>query len=201
MDDATRDGTNDPKPAPAPGGLHQISMSFSPEEDRVLLRISTTDHNECRLWLTRRFVRILWKALLQVLNAQPDIARGVGSAGPMGRPDLEPKVKEAILAMQHHDVVQASDFSQKYDVKKENKPVSEKPMLVIGGACYASKDNHTRIKFQTADGKEINVKLNAELVHALCHLLVATAVKAEWNLELVIGGANVFVPEKPTHLH
>ena len=191
MDDATRDGTNEPKPAPAPSGLHQISMSFSPEEDRVLLRISTTDHNECRLWLTRRFVRILWKALLQVLTAQPDVVR----------PDLEPKVKDAIIAMQHHDIVQASDFSKKYDVKKENKPVSEKPTLVIGGACYASKDSTTRIKFQTADGKEVNVKLNAELVHALCHLLVATTVKAEWNLDLTIGGANVFVPEKPTHLH
>lgn len=156
----------------------------------MLLRISTTDHAECRLWLTRRFVRVLWRALLQVLSNHPDM-----------RPDLEPKVKDAIVAMQHHDVVHGSDFSQKYDAKKENRPVNEKPMLVIGGACYASKDNTTRIKFQTADGKEINVKLNSELIHALCHLLVATTVKAEWSLDLVIGGANVFVPEKPSHLH
>jgi hypothetical protein len=39
--------------------LHQITMSHSAEDERLLLRISTTEKNEFRFWLTRRFVQVL----------------------------------------------------------------------------------------------------------------------------------------------
>jgi len=34
--------------------LHQINLGYSPEEDRLLLRINTTGKTEYRLWMTRR---------------------------------------------------------------------------------------------------------------------------------------------------
>ena len=40
--------------------LHQMTMSFSAEDDRLLLRLSTRDMTEYQLWLTRRFVKVLW---------------------------------------------------------------------------------------------------------------------------------------------
>ena len=40
--------------------LHQFQMAFVAEQDRMLLRISTRDKAELRLWMTRRVVRLLW---------------------------------------------------------------------------------------------------------------------------------------------
>lgn len=199
-DDAPDDAPSADKPAAksggAAGGLHQMSMSFSPEEDRILFRLSTTEQVECRLWFTRRYTRLLWKALKQRF----DIA---GDAGPEARPDLDPKVKDAMLAMQHHDAVQQGDFTKRFDEGGENKPLEDQPMLVMGGACTPQPDGKgTRLTFRSKEGKEIGVTLNDDLLHAFCHLLQQTATKAEWNLDMVLGGANVFIPdESETSVH
>ena len=33
--------------------IHQLSVSYQAEQDRLLLRVSSTDGQEMRLWLTR----------------------------------------------------------------------------------------------------------------------------------------------------
>ena len=49
-----------------------MTMGFSAEDDRLLLRLSTRDRTEYRLWLTRRFVKVLWGALIQTLEKTPE---------------------------------------------------------------------------------------------------------------------------------
>ena len=51
--------------------LHQMTMGFSAEDDRLLLRLSTRDMTEYQLWLTRSFVKVLWGALIQILEKAP----------------------------------------------------------------------------------------------------------------------------------
>ena len=84
--------------------LHQMTMSYVAAEDRILFRLSTTSESEYRMWFTRRFVRILWGALIQVLERHPTI-----------RDDMSKNVKEAVLGMQHQEAVQQSDFQQPDD--------------------------------------------------------------------------------------
>ena len=45
-------------------------MSFMAENDRLLMRVSTTDKNEFHFLLTRRFVNILWPALMTVIEKE-----------------------------------------------------------------------------------------------------------------------------------
>ena len=44
--------------------LHQIRIDYHQEQDRLLLRISTDEGSELRFWLTRRFVKSMWPALM-----------------------------------------------------------------------------------------------------------------------------------------
>ena len=46
--------------------LHQLKLDFIPEQDRLLLRVSTDTRLEVRLWLTRRILRLLWPLLVNV---------------------------------------------------------------------------------------------------------------------------------------
>jgi hypothetical protein len=169
--------------------LHQMTMSFSPQEDRLLLKVSTTAKTEIHLWLTRRFTQVLWNALMQAVEKNPDI-----------RPDLEPKAREAVKAMQHQEAVQAVDLSQKHDEKKENKPITEKPLLVTGGKVEAD-GKLVKLTFLTAENQEINMALNKELLHALCHLMMRLSATAEWGLDLAVGDGNVVVPEGQHMVH
>ena len=54
--------------------LHQLKLDFIPEHDRLLLRVSTDNQLEVRLWLTRRALRLMWPLLVQMVRAAPEIA-------------------------------------------------------------------------------------------------------------------------------
>lgn len=170
--------------------LHQITMGFEPAEDRMLLRVSTTDKLEYQLYLTRRFVKVLWGALIKILERHPEI-----------KADLMPEVKDAVLAMRHQEAVQGTDFSKSHVKTNRNLMSNTGPQLVTGAKVHSTKEGLTAIVFQTALGSDVNITLNEQLLHALCHMVISTAVKAEWSLNLSMGDGNVVVPEKRAHLH
>ena len=136
--------------------LHQITMSYSTEDDRMLLRVSTTDKTEYRLWLTRRFVRVLWGALIQVLEREPSLKKG-----------LTPKVKKAVVAMQHHEAVSAADFSRGHDEGYDDLTSNTGPQLVVGGSVTPGDKGLTGLRLKTRDGRDFNFALNKNLLHAL----------------------------------
>ena len=57
--------------------INQLQMSYSPEEDRVLLRLNTTSAEEFRFWLTRRYCQLMVQALNAHRAADPDVSNQV----------------------------------------------------------------------------------------------------------------------------
>ena len=49
--------------------IHQVSVSYLNEQDRILVRINTRQNEEIRLWLTRRFC-LGWRPAMQQLLDQ-----------------------------------------------------------------------------------------------------------------------------------
>ncbi|MBT3305917.1 MAG: hypothetical protein HN377_05475 [Alphaproteobacteria bacterium] len=170
--------------------LHQITMSYSVEDDRLLLRISTTEKSEFQFWLTRRFVQVLWPALLTAIeqeNASEKLA-------------LQPAAKQAVMAMEHQQSVGASDFSHKHD--EDSKKLTAAPLLVVGGSVTPGKGGVTGLVLKTQAGAEIKLSLNKDLLHALCKLLINTTMKADWGLDLTVGdAAAIAMPTDETRLH
>ena len=171
--------------------LHQITMSFSTEEDRMLLRVGTTDKTEYQFWLTRRFVRVLWSALTQTLENEPGLKAG-----------LQAKTKKVVVAMEHQEAVGAADFSHRHEEDYEDMTGQTGPLLIVGGSVKPGKKGASQLIFQTRGGPDVNLMLNKKLSHALCKLLVETSKKAGWNLNLVVGdAASLVVPEDKTQVH
>lgn len=170
--------------------LHQMTMSFQPEDDRLLLRVGTAERKEYQLWLTRRFVRVLWSALIQVLEKEPALKRS-----------LEPKAKQAVMAMQHRQAVDSADFTRDHDADYEDETPGTEPLLVVGGQVRPGQGGITGLVLKTQGGAEITFQLNKTLVHALCKLLIETTMKAGWDLGLSVGDAGLVVPEDRTRVH
>lgn len=172
--------------------LHQITMSFSAEEDRLLLRMSTTDQTEFRFWLTRRFVRVLWGALIKTIENEPDIRRAI-----------QPAARKAVMAMEHQQAVGASDFSRAHEQGHRDVTEGSGPLLVVGGSVRPGKGKNglTVLNLQTRGGPDVKLGLNKNLLHALCRLLIDTTTHAGWDLELTVGDAGVLAPGDRTRVH
>ena len=48
--------------------IHQLSVTYLAEQDRILVRVNTAAAEEMRLWLTRRLMLGLWPLLSKLLT-------------------------------------------------------------------------------------------------------------------------------------
>ena len=164
--------------------LHQMTMSFSAKDDRLLLRLSTRDMTEYRLWLTRRFVKVLWGALIQILEKAPDTTS---------------QAKGPVMAAEHMEAVQTAELSRKHD--EDTKKATPEPELITGGTVKAVAGGLTRLVFTTKGGLTYTFTLNKKFLHLLLHLTGTCSAKAEWDLETAVGSGNVVLPADPTRAH
>lgn len=170
--------------------LHQMTAEYNPAEDRVLFRVNTKEKVEYRVWLTRRLVKQLWGAAVQNFAAEPQVKQ-----------QDRPQVKKAVLSMQHQEAVQSADFTQKHDKAVKPAPEMEQALLAVNIDLGKTQEGAVRLSFYTVGGKAINLNLNDEMLHAVCHILQQAADKAGWDLKLAIGNAAAVVTTQPRQLH
>ena len=153
--------------------LHQLKLDYIPEQDRLLLRVSTDNQIEVRLWLTRRALRLLWPLLVQMVRASPEIAR-----------QSNPEARNALIGMQHEQALRQADFSQSFEDLPRDLPLGAEPVLVA--RIHASKDEtgNQVLGLLPLQGQGIHLTLDHTLLHSLCKLLQDVVAKAEWEIAL-----------------
>lgn len=153
--------------------LHQLRLDYSAEQDRLLLRISTDDGKEVLLWLTRRCVRLLWPLLVDMAQSSPRIALQ-GSA----------EARAALLGFEHEQALRGADFSRPYDETARERPLGAEPLLVTRvKSTKDAKGDHV-LSLAPISGQQVNVTLNAALLHSLCGLLQKVVGNTDWDLTL-----------------
>ena len=165
--------------------LHQINLGFSPEEDRLLLRINTIGKTEYCLWLTRRYVKLLWKLLTKSVESLPEVSA-----------QSAPEARAAVKSFQRQEARQVADYSKNYDDGQAKRPLGEAAALLVGVRAEPGK-NSTQLILQTKDGRAINLSLELKLLYSLLDLLVSSTKQAEWNLDLRAEDAAVAATAAP----
>ena len=83
--------------------IHQIQVAHDEAQDRLLVRLSTTDDCEFRFWLTRRFTKRLWAMLVQMLEWDRAVKQQV-----------DRETRHAVLDMQHQGYSQEADYKTQF---------------------------------------------------------------------------------------
>jgi len=127
--------------------LHQMQLTFAPEEDRLLFRVNTAGGRhraEFRFWFTRRYVKLLWTALMNMLERRQ----------PQKFPDEIAKTQA--LAVEHQKALEQADFQTQYQ-ESAVFPLGEQPILVSRvtlkgnerGRANSLHPSHERARFGT----------------------------------------------------
>jgi hypothetical protein len=153
--------------------LHQLKIDFDPEQDRLLLRVSTLTGQEALLWLTRRCVLRLWPLLVGGAEAKPEIAQ---------RP--EPEVKKALMGIQHEKALSQAQFGKKYEDVPRTRPLGDQPLLVATMQRRVSPDGRVVIGLLPKEGEGIFLTLDEPLLHGVIKLLQNAVARAEWGVKL-----------------
>ncbi|MFH1044420.1 MAG: hypothetical protein V1796_05090 [Pseudomonadota bacterium] len=153
--------------------LHQLKLDFIPEHDRLLLRVSTDNQLEVRLWLTRRALRLLWPLLVQMVRSSPEVAR-----------QSNPEARDALVGMQHQQALGRADFAKSFEEAPREMPLGAEPILVARIQSNRDGDGNQVLGLLPQQGQGIYLTLDNTLLHSFCKLVQNAVAKSDWNLVL-----------------
>ncbi len=153
--------------------LHQLKLDFDPEQDRLLLRVSTDNRLEMRLWLTRRALRLLWPLLVKMVRAAPEVAL-----------QSNPQARDALVGMRHERALRQANFADAFEEVPREMPLGAEPMLVA--RIQANKDDKGNqvLGLLPQHGQGIHLTMDDILLHSFCKLVQNAVAKSDWNIAL-----------------
>lgn len=177
-----------------PPQLEQFSASYDAAQDRLLLRVRTSDDAEFRFWLTRRYVALLWPILMKM----------AGDYSARKAPG-DPLLRHALAELAHGDAVGKADFGSAYR-EGSTFPLGAEPILLARITVNPQAGDSQTLTLLPQHGQGINLDLSEKRVHILARLLQQAATAAAWGLTLnVTAGADLAAaplqPAAPRLLH
>ncbi|MGH8809182.1 MAG: hypothetical protein ACREX0_15015 [Noviherbaspirillum sp.] len=164
--------------------LHQIQLTYSVDEDRILYRASFRAQDgglqEVRAWLTRRLVKTLWMGIMDALEAQVTLDK--------------PQAAHAsadIVSMEHHawveEIKDKGNFNNRYETGNTY-PLGEAPILIRAADFSQHPGRPIRINMVPAQGDGFEIAFTLPILHGFCSLLKEAVSKAGWDMALVMPG-------------
>ena len=155
--------------------IAQFNMQFDAIEDRLQLRVLSTDDKEIRVWLTRRYVRLLLKTLGKQLSTDNNVKLQFWQQeyDSVTMDDIEdadmPQFEEAYMATE--DTVL---------------PLGQDPVLVssIAFRNYDNGNFSLVLGQEHEGGVKMQISLSNALVENLLQMLLEAARVEEWNLKI-----------------
>ena len=131
--------------------LHQLKVDYDAEQDRLLMLVATSDGVELRLWLTRRFVKLLWPLLVKLAE----------EASPRIRTQANPEARKALLGLEHEHAVSKADFSKPYDAAQHATPLGEKPVLLARIQTGHDRNGQPVAAMHPSDGQGVTLTFDS----------------------------------------
>jgi len=150
--------------------LHQMNIRFDAEQDRLLWSIAASDGSEIRIWITRRYLKLL----LPVLDRLADNDTTIAVHADQG-------TKQAVKSFQKERVLEETDFASAYQPEVVERPLGEEPVLARQ-ITFKTEGGQHHLGVGIVDGREINLSLDQKLLHAVIKLLDDGARRAEWGI-------------------
>jgi hypothetical protein len=191
--------------------IHQMSVTYLPEQDRVLMRVNTTEGEEMRLWLTRRLMVGLWPLLTKMLTAHLLKLEGAGAS----LETADETLRRMLAEFRKEEFLQHADFDTPFQEGQTRLPLGEEPLLVTDVDATPMASGPLRLSFNErppggdAKPRSFQMEMEPRLMQGLMHLLEQALGQSQWReafvapLEApeVAGGEDEPEPRRPRYLN
>jgi hypothetical protein len=160
--------------------IHQLSVTYLAEQDRILVRVNTAAAEEMRLWLTRRLMLGLWPLLSKLLTKHLLKLESAGTSLDTADEDL----KKMLAEFRKEEFLKQADFETPY---QEHQPTAgEEPLLITDVDASPLANGQLRLSFNErppGQGKPRSFRMEMEpkLMQGLMHLLEQALVRSQWR--------------------
>ena len=167
--------------------IHQLSVCYQPDQDRILISLNTTDGQELQVWLTRRITLGLWPMFNRIAIDHFAVPADAKTDGFVDLKALDQKTRTVLADMRRQEVLQTLDFKTPYKTGAAGKPLGDTPLLLteINLTPREAGDLHIRFHEQlstSAAPRSFDMQLPAEIIFSLLQLLSHAVQQSQWNM-------------------
>jgi hypothetical protein len=191
--------------------IHQLSVNYINEQDRILVRINTTAEEELRLWLTRRLALGLMPLLNRIVPEHVVKQETVKTPG-ISSAVADPEKKKMLAEFKKEETLQKADFKTPYRDQAAALPLGAEPLLVTEVNVTPLPTGQLQMSFQeklpgVAHPRGFQMALESQLTQGLLHLLEKALVVSQWRevavpaLQAPVATPDEPPPEKPKYLN
>jgi hypothetical protein len=162
--------------------IHQLSVNYFAEQDRILVRINTAASEEMRLWLTRRLMLGLWPLLTKLLTRHLLKLEAAGTSLDTADEDL----KKMLADFRKEQFLQEADFDTPYDENQTVLPLGEDPLLVTDVDASPLPSGRLRLSFNerlpnVERPRSFQMEMDPKLMQGMMHLLEQALARSQWQ--------------------
>jgi hypothetical protein len=163
--------------------IHQMSVTYLPEQDRILMRVNTTEGEETRMWLTRRLMVGLWPLLSKLLTEHLLKLESAGASLSGANPEL----KKMLAEFRKEEFLQHADFDTPYQEGQVRHPLGEEPLLVTDEDAKPLPNGPLRLNFNesppngASKPRSFRMEMQPKLMQGLMHLLDQALLQSQWR--------------------
>ena len=163
--------------------VHQLSIAYVPEQDRILARINTKEGRELQCWFTRRVTLGVSPLIHKVVTEQMARRGGLAPAQLAAMDDLAKKV---VAQFQKSETLKSADFATPYKASGASVPLFETPLLVTEVNIATLSNGQLRLHFSeklagSTANRNFQMALSEQLVQAFLHLLGRAIEQSQWR--------------------
>src|SRR3954465_7108369 len=123
--------------------IHQLSVTYQAEQDRIFVRINTAASEEVRLWLTRRLMLGLWPLLSKLLTQHLLKLESAGSS----LETADDGLKKMLADFRKEEFLQQADFETPFEDQEVALPLGQEPVLVTDVDATPLASGRLRLSF------------------------------------------------------
>lgn len=162
--------------------IHQMSVSYLPEQDRILMRLNTHEGQEMRMWLTRRLMAGLYPLLTRLLTDHLLKLEGAGSS----LTSADESLKKMLTDFRKEEFLRKADFDTPYQEAPASLPLGEEPLLITDVDATPQAGGPLKLTFnERPTGGEkprsFNIEMRPKLMQGLMHLLDTALAQSGWR--------------------
>ena len=162
--------------------IHQLSVNYLAEQDRIFVRVNTSASEEIRLWLTRRLMLGLWPLLSKLLTQHLLKLEAAGASLEQADEDL----KKMLADFRKEQFLQEADFDTPYDGDQAVLPLGPDPVLVTDVDASPLPNGRLRLSFNerlphAKEPRAFQIELDPKLMQGMMHLLEQALSRSQWQ--------------------
>jgi len=168
--------------------IHQLSVTYLAEQDRILVRVNTEAAEEMRLWLTRRLMLGLWPLLSKLLTKHLLKLEAAGTSLEAADEGL----KKMLADFRKEEFLKDADFETPYKDNQSQLPLGDEPLLITDVDAAPLANGRLRLSFNerlpgVTKPRSFQMEMEPKLMQGMMHLLEQALGRSQWREPFAAG--------------